>query len=119
MGDDSGYRIIGVSDIKFKMCDGREILLKGVKHVPGLRRNLISLGLLHDEGWLYQAAPDKKTLRVMREVKTAMVGEKSSAHQYKLKGSVVEGRVMDGTATVALFCPTVGEVAAASSACSK
>ena len=46
LGDDSGYRIIGVEDIKFKMCDGREMLLKGVKHVPGLRRNLISLGLL-------------------------------------------------------------------------
>jgi len=80
LGDDSGYRIIGVGDIKFKMCDGREMLLKGVKHVPGLRRNLISLGLLHDEGWLYQAAPDKKTLRVMREGKTVMVGEKSSVH---------------------------------------
>ena len=46
LGDYSGYRIIGVGDIKFKMCDGREMLLKGVKHVPGLRRNLISLGLL-------------------------------------------------------------------------
>ena len=48
--DDSSYRIIGVGDIKFKMCDRREMLLKGVKHVPGLWRNLISLGLLHDEG---------------------------------------------------------------------
>ena len=65
LGDDSGYRIIGVSDIKLKMCDGHETLLKGVKHVPGLRRNLISLGILHEEGWLYQVAPDKKTLRVM------------------------------------------------------
>jgi len=46
LGDDLGYRIIGVGDIKFKMCDGCEMLLKGVKHVPGLRRNLISLGLL-------------------------------------------------------------------------
>jgi hypothetical protein len=32
--DDSGYRIIGVGDIKFKMCDGQEILLKSVKQVP-------------------------------------------------------------------------------------
>ena len=31
LGDDSGYRIIGVGDIKFKMCDGREMLFKGVK----------------------------------------------------------------------------------------
>ena len=50
LGDDSAYRIIGVGDIKFKMCDGHEMLLKGVKHVLGLRRNLISLGLLHVEG---------------------------------------------------------------------
>ena len=35
LGDDSDYRIIGVGDIKFKMCDGREMLLKGVKHVRG------------------------------------------------------------------------------------
>ena len=54
-----------MGEIKFKMCDGHEMLLKGVKYVWGLRRNLISLGLLHDEGWLYQAASDKKTLRVM------------------------------------------------------
>jgi hypothetical protein len=85
LGDDSAYRIIGVGGIKFKMCDDQEVLLKSVKHVPGLRRNLISLGLLHDEGWLYQAAHDKKTLRVMREDKTILVGEKSSAQQYKLK----------------------------------
>ena len=118
--DDSGYRIIGVGDIKFKMCDGREMLLKGVKHVPGLRRNLISLGLLHDEGWLYHAAPDKKTLRVMREDKTVMVGEKSSAHQYKLMGSVVEGGVMDGITTVTVFCSKVDKRAgSASSGCSK
>ena len=93
--DDIGYSVIGVGDIKFKLCDGQEMLLKGVKHVPGLTRNLISLGLLHEEGWLYQAVPDKKTLRVMHVGKIVMVGERSSAHQYKLKGSVVEGGVTD------------------------
>ncbi|CAO2142897.1 unnamed protein product [Urochloa humidicola] len=98
LGDDLDYHIMGVGDIKFKMYDGQEVLLKGVKHVPGLRRNLISLGILHEEGWLYQGAPDKKTLRVMHGGKTVMIGEKSSAHQYKLKGSVVEGGVMDDNA---------------------
>jgi hypothetical protein len=65
LGDGLGYRVIGVSDIKFKMCGGQEILLKGVKHMSGLRSNLISLGILHEEGWLYQAVPYKKTLKVM------------------------------------------------------
>jgi hypothetical protein len=74
---------------------------------------------LHEEGWLYQAAPDKKTLRVMHGGKTVMVGEKSCAHQYKPKGSVVGGGVMGGNASMAVFCPTVGKVAAALSGCSK
>uniref|UniRef100_K4AKA5 Uncharacterized protein n=1 Tax=Setaria italica TaxID=4555 RepID=K4AKA5_SETIT len=85
----------------------------------GYERSLISLGILHEEGWLYQAAPDKKTLRVMHGSKMVMVGEKSNAHQYKLKGSVVEGGVMGGNATMAVFYPDVGKVATASSGCSK
>ena len=85
--------------------------------MPRLQRNLISLGLLHDEGWLYQAAPDKKTLRIMRKGKTIMIGKKSSAHQYKLMGSVVESGVMDGNATVAVFCPKVDKAAGSVSLC--
>jgi hypothetical protein len=49
-----------------------------------------------------------------------MVGEKLSAHQYKLMGSVVEGGVMDGTAIVAVFCPKAEKAAgSASLGCSK
>jgi hypothetical protein len=113
LGDGSGYLVVGVDDIKYKLYDGEEILLKGVKHVPGLTRNLISLGLLHEQGWLYQAIPDKKTLRVMHGGKTVMIGEKSSAHQYKLKGNIVEGGVMDGNANVTVFYPS-GDVAVGS-----
>ena len=68
---------------------------------------------------MYQAAPDK-TLRVMHGGKTIMVGERSSAHQYKLKGSVVEGGVTDGNASRAVFCLGDGKAAGlASSGCSK
>lgn len=121
LGDGSGYLAVGVGDIKFKLYDGEEMLLNGVKHVLGLSRNLISLGLLHEEGWLYQAVPDKKTLRVMYGGHTIMIGEKSSAHQQKLKGSVVKGRVMNnGNANVVVFY-SGGDAAvrSASSSCSK
>ena len=66
---------------------------------------------------MYQAAFDKKTLRVIQEGKTVIIGEKSSAHQYKLMGSVVEGGVMDGNATVAVFCPKVDKAAGTVSLC--
>jgi hypothetical protein len=55
----------------------------------------------------------------MHRGKTVMVGEKSCAHQYKLKGSVVGGGVMDGNASMEVFYPTVSGVAVASSGCSK
>jgi hypothetical protein len=32
LGDGSGYLVEGVGDIKFKLCDGEEMLLNGVKH---------------------------------------------------------------------------------------
>ena len=49
-----------------------------------------------------------------------MVGEKSSAHQYKLMGSVVEGGVIDSNAIVVVFCPKVRKATrSASSGCSK
>lgn len=51
-----------------------------MSHVLGLIRNLNSLGLLHEEGWLYQVSPDKMTLMVINGGKTVMVGENSSAH---------------------------------------
>src|SRR6266542_6061568 len=51
LGDGSTYQVIGVGDIKFKMCGGQEVILKWVRHVPGLTRNQISLGRLHEEGW--------------------------------------------------------------------
>ena len=47
LGDDTSYRVVGVGDVKFKMYDGNEVLLSDVRHVPGLRKSLISLGSLH------------------------------------------------------------------------
>jgi hypothetical protein len=111
LGDDTGYRVMGVGNIKLKMYDGQEVLLEGVRHVPGLRKNLISLGFLHGEGWLYQAMSDKKTLNVMQDGKTVMIGEKMGGHQYKLKGEVMKV----GAANFAEYVPS-GE--ASSSDCS-
>jgi hypothetical protein len=116
LGDGLGYLAAEEGDIRFKLYDRKDILLKVVKHVPWLTRNLISLGLLHEEGWFYQAVPDKKTLSVMHGGKTDMIGKKSSAHQYKLKGSVIEGGVIDGNANVTVFYPD-GHAAVGSALC--
>ena len=96
------YRVARVGDIKIKMFDGVERVLRGVRHVPGLRRNLISLGVLHDGGMLFQCDRDKKTMRIVEDEVTVMMGERTASHLYKLRGSTVAGGVMDaGVAGVA------------------
>lgn len=50
--------------------------------------------------------------------KTIMVDEKSSAHEYKLKVSIVESGVIDGNTTVTMLCRGV-DVAVGSAAPSR
>ena len=102
VGDDTGYRVAGVGDIKIKMFDGVERMLRGVRHVPGLRRNLISLGVLHDGGMEFRCDRDTKTMKIMEDGVTVMIGERTASHLYKLQGSTIAGGVTEtGVAGVA------------------
>ena len=67
VGDDTGYRVAGVGDIKIKMFDGVERILREVRHVLGLRRNLILLGFLQDDGMEFRCDRDKNTLSIMED----------------------------------------------------
>nr|CAD41329.2 OJ991113_30.13 [Oryza sativa Japonica Group] len=116
LGDDTSYRVVGVGDVKFKMYDGNEVLLSDVRHMPGLRKSLISLGSLHETGWLYQVDSDRKTMNIMKDGKTVMTCEMTSSCLYKLQGSVVAGGVMeDGYVGVAVHDPEGGEPGVGSS----
>ena len=44
MGNDAGYKAIGISIIKIKMYDGIIKTLGDVRHILELKKNLISLG---------------------------------------------------------------------------
>ena len=120
VGDDMGHRVGGVGDIKIKMLDGVERVLRGVRYVPGLRRNLISLGVLHDSGMIFRCDRDKKTMRIMEDEVTVMMGEKTASHLYKLRGSTVAGGVVKTEVTgVATVFHGGGESAANSSGSSR
>ena len=120
LGDDTGYRVAGVGDIKIKMFDGVERVLRGVRHVPGLRRNLISLGVLHDGGMVFRCDRDRKTMRIMEDEVIVMTGERTASHLYKLRGSTIAGGAMeDGVAGVAAVFHGGGGSAADSSGSSR
>jgi hypothetical protein len=44
LGDDKPCKIVGMGKVKIKQRNGNQWLLKEVKHVPDLRKNLISTG---------------------------------------------------------------------------
>jgi hypothetical protein len=50
LGDDARCKIVGIGKVKIKQRNGNQWLLKEVRHVPDLRKNLISTGQLESEG---------------------------------------------------------------------
>ncbi|KAG8475483.1 hypothetical protein CXB51_032327 [Gossypium anomalum] len=55
MGNNASCKIAGVGTIKVKMFDGVIRKLSDMRHIPELKRNLISLGTLDSKGYRYTA----------------------------------------------------------------
>jgi hypothetical protein len=51
MGDDGRYSATGISTITFQRESGKPFQLKDVMHVPGLKKNLVSVTMLEDRGY--------------------------------------------------------------------
>lgn len=52
MGNDLFYKVVGKGVTRLKMFDGMFKELRDVKHVPELKKNLISLGMFDKMGYL-------------------------------------------------------------------
>jgi hypothetical protein len=52
LGDDAPCKIVGMGKVKIKQHNRNQWLLKEVRHVPNLRKNLISTGQLASEGYI-------------------------------------------------------------------
>ena len=50
LGDDEACEIVEKGTVSIKLANGNIWMLKDVRHVPSLRKNLISTGQLDDEG---------------------------------------------------------------------
>ncbi|CAA0837820.1 cysteine-rich RLK (RECEPTOR-like protein kinase) 8 [Striga hermonthica] len=51
MGNDGIAKAVGMGDVHLETENGNILVLRGVKHVPNIRMNLISTGKLDDEGF--------------------------------------------------------------------
>ena len=51
MGKHGIYSTTGIGTISFERESGKPFLLKYVMHVPGLKKNLVSVAMLEDRGY--------------------------------------------------------------------
>uniref|UniRef100_A0A2N9IB18 CCHC-type domain-containing protein n=1 Tax=Fagus sylvatica TaxID=28930 RepID=A0A2N9IB18_FAGSY len=91
MGNDATCTIIGMGTIKIKMSDGVVRTLEEVRHIPDMRKNLISLGILDSKGYSYKS--ENGIMKVSKGAMVVMTGQKISSNVYKLLGNTILGGV--------------------------
>ena len=91
MGNDTSCKVVGIRNIRIKMFDGVVRTLCDVRHVPDLRKNLISLGTLDCNGFSYKST--SRVMKVSKCVMTVMKGQKLAGNIYKLLGTIIVGGV--------------------------
>ena len=79
--------ICGVGAVRFRMHDGVEREVAGVRHIPTCSHNLISLGQLDRRGCTYETRGG--VLRVKKGGRVMMRGVLEEVNLYSLVGSVV------------------------------
>jgi hypothetical protein len=83
MGNDISCKIIGIGSIMVKMYDDTVRMLTYVRHVPELRKNLVSLGALYFGG--YKFIVQGGVLKVSKGILVVMK-DKKVRNLYQLEG---------------------------------
>ena len=69
MGDDGQYSVTSIGTITFERESSNPFLFKDVMHVPGLKKNLVSVAMLEDKGYDVVFSEGKAFLRHKKWVK--------------------------------------------------
>ncbi|GKA32116.1 retrovirus-related pol polyprotein from transposon TNT 1-94, partial [Tanacetum coccineum] len=91
MGNDSPCKVVGIGTIRINMHDGVVRTLTDVRHVPDLKKNLISLGVLDSKGFKY--TNENGVLRVSKGALVVMKATKGNSSLYTLQGETITGSV--------------------------
>nr|GEW42722.1 retrovirus-related Pol polyprotein from transposon TNT 1-94 [Tanacetum cinerariifolium] len=98
--NDHELKIIGIGSVMVKMHDGTVRTIQDVRHVEGLKKNLLSLGQLDDLGCKVKI--QNKIMKIIKGALVLMRGEKVAANLYQLKGDIIE----EAEASVASHSPS-------------
>lgn len=86
LGNNKACKIQGIGTIRLKMFDDRDFLLKDVRYIPELRRNLISISMF--DGLGYCTRIERGVMRISHGALVIAKGSKIHG-LYILEGSTV------------------------------
>ncbi|XP_077221004.1 uncharacterized protein LOC143854779 [Tasmannia lanceolata] len=89
MGNNNSCKTVGMGTMNIKIYDGTIRTLTGVRHVPELKKNLISLGALNTSGCRFTG--DGGTLKVVKGSLVVMKANMVKNHLYELMENTVQG----------------------------
>lgn len=93
IGDDKTCTITRMTQIKISMDDGGMWTLNEVRYITKLRKNLISLGTLQENGFSYRSEGDRGNMKVSKSALIMMRGNRVACNIYKLLGNTIVGGV--------------------------
>ena len=89
MGNNASCKVAGIGTIRIKMFDEVVRTLGNIRHVPNLKRNLISLSTLNAKGYKYTG--EGGVLKINKEALVVMKGHQKTVMLYVLQGFIVTG----------------------------
>ncbi|KAH9714562.1 hypothetical protein KPL71_020696 [Citrus sinensis] len=87
MGDDHALEITGIGTIKIKIFDGTIRTIGKVRHVNGLKKNLLSLGQMDSHG--YKNHVENGIMKIVKGTLVLMKVEKIGVNLFMLKGETL------------------------------
>ncbi|KAH9753878.1 Integrase catalytic domain-containing protein [Citrus sinensis] len=88
MRDDHALEIAGTGTIKIKMFDGTIRTIEEVRHVNGLKKNILSLGQMDSHG--YKTHVENEIMKIVKGALVLMKAEKIGANLFMLKGETLQ-----------------------------
>ena len=89
IGNDAPCKIVGIGTVRVKMHNGIIRTLEGIRHIPDLGRNLISVFTFDSEGYSYSGGGG--VLRITKGSLVVIKGRLRHAKLYVLEGSTIIG----------------------------
>ncbi|GKB47535.1 retrotransposon protein, putative, ty1-copia subclass [Tanacetum coccineum] len=91
LGNNRECKIRGIGNVRVQLKDGSSFVLHNVRHIPKLKRNLISLGTLIQEGYTVKLQSGK--VKVINGSRVILSGIRMDNCVYSLDGHAMAGEL--------------------------